>query len=180
LVLNLLRGLSPRYGHLKALIKRSVPFPTFHDVLLLEELTMANEAPTPALALYNAPTSGQPPSGGPDHSSSVNRGSYPPSRCPGSYSSGFHDRRWRSLSWWSLRPRWRPCVAVLLQPLDRDHRHVAGPGSACLPSPSVGPPDCTSLWHALDASLWCAHRAPGSARAPAPGDPRLDDLVPTG
>jgi hypothetical protein len=67
LVLNLLRGLSPRYGHLKALIKRSVPFPTFHAVrneLLLEELTMANEAPTPASALYSAPTSGQPPSGG--------------------------------------------------------------------------------------------------------------------
>jgi hypothetical protein len=68
LVLNLLRGLSPRYGHLKALIKRSVPFPTFHAVrneLLLEELTMVNEAPTPASALYSAPTSGQPPSGGP-------------------------------------------------------------------------------------------------------------------
>jgi hypothetical protein len=67
LVLNLLRGLSPRYGHLKALIKRSVPFPTFHAVrneLLLEELTMANEAPTPASALYSAPTSGLPPSGG--------------------------------------------------------------------------------------------------------------------
>jgi hypothetical protein len=67
LVLNLLRGLSPRYGHLKALIKRSVPFPTFHAVrneLLLEELTMANEAPTPASALYSAPTSGQPSSGG--------------------------------------------------------------------------------------------------------------------
>jgi hypothetical protein len=67
LVLNLLRGLSPRYGHLKALIKRSVPFPTFHAVrneLLLEELTMANEAPTPASALYSTPTSGQPPSGG--------------------------------------------------------------------------------------------------------------------
>jgi hypothetical protein len=30
LVLNLLRGLSPRFGHLKALIKRTVPFPTFH------------------------------------------------------------------------------------------------------------------------------------------------------
>jgi hypothetical protein len=27
LVLNLLRGLSPRYGHLKALIKRTVPSP---------------------------------------------------------------------------------------------------------------------------------------------------------
>jgi hypothetical protein len=44
-----------------------MPFPTFHAVrneLLLEELTMANEAPTPASALYSAPTSGQPPSGG--------------------------------------------------------------------------------------------------------------------
>jgi hypothetical protein len=59
LVLNVLRGLSPRYGHLKALIKRTVPFPTFHVVrneLLLEELTMAIEAPSLALALYNAPT----------------------------------------------------------------------------------------------------------------------------
>ena len=66
LVLNLLRGLSPRYGHLKALIKRSVPFPTFHaarNELLLEELTMAHEAPTLASALYSAPTNGQPPSG---------------------------------------------------------------------------------------------------------------------
>jgi hypothetical protein len=64
LMLNLLRGLSPRYGHLKALIKRSVPFPTFHaarNELLLAELTMAHEAPTPASALYSAPTSGQPP-----------------------------------------------------------------------------------------------------------------------
>jgi hypothetical protein len=39
LVLNLLHGLSARYGHLKALIKWTVPFPTFHTVrneLLLE------------------------------------------------------------------------------------------------------------------------------------------------
>jgi hypothetical protein len=67
LVLNLLRGLSPRYGHLKALIKRTVPFPTFHDVrneLLLEELTMAYEATAPALTLYSAPPGGQAPSGG--------------------------------------------------------------------------------------------------------------------
>jgi hypothetical protein len=71
-------------------------------------------------------------------------------------------------------------VAVLLQPLDRNHRHVAGPGTECLPSLSAGPPDCTSLRHAPDASLWCARRAPGSARAPAPGDPHLDDLVPAG
>jgi hypothetical protein len=42
LVLNLLCGLNPCYGLLKALIKRIVPFPTFHVVwneLLLEELT---------------------------------------------------------------------------------------------------------------------------------------------
>jgi hypothetical protein len=57
LVLNLLRGLSPRYGHLKALIKRTVSFPTFHAVrneLLLEELTMTTEAPTLAPTLYSA------------------------------------------------------------------------------------------------------------------------------
>jgi hypothetical protein len=66
LVLNLMRGLSPHYGHLKALIKRTVPFPTFHVVrneLLLEELTMATEAPSPASALYNAPPDGQVSSG---------------------------------------------------------------------------------------------------------------------
>jgi hypothetical protein len=60
LVLNLLRGLSPRYGHLKALIKRTVPFPTFQaarNELLFEELTMASEAPAPAL--YSAPPGGQ-------------------------------------------------------------------------------------------------------------------------
>jgi hypothetical protein len=70
-------------------------------------------------------------------------------------------------------------VAVLLQPLDRDHRHVAGPGTECLPSPGTGPPNYTSLRHAPDASLRCARRALGSARAPAPGDPHLDDLVST-
>jgi hypothetical protein len=51
LVLNLLCGLSPRYDHLKALIKRTMPFPTFsavHNELLLEELTMTIEASTPA------------------------------------------------------------------------------------------------------------------------------------
>jgi hypothetical protein len=67
LVLNLLRGLSPRYGHLKALIKRTVPFPTFHVIrneLLLEELTMASKAPAPASALYGAPPGDKAPSGG--------------------------------------------------------------------------------------------------------------------
>jgi hypothetical protein len=67
LVLNLLHGLSPRYGSMKALIKRTVPFPTFHVVpneLLLEELTLVTEAPTLAPALYNAPPGGLAPSRG--------------------------------------------------------------------------------------------------------------------
>jgi hypothetical protein len=67
LVLNLLWGLSPRYCHLKALIKRTVPFPTFHAVrneLLLKELTMAREAHTPASALYNTTTGTQASFGG--------------------------------------------------------------------------------------------------------------------
>jgi hypothetical protein len=67
LVLNLLRGLSPRYGHLKALIKRTVPFPTFHTVRnehLLEEFTMTFEAPTPAPALYSTTPGTQASPGG--------------------------------------------------------------------------------------------------------------------
>jgi hypothetical protein len=57
---------------------------------------------------------------------------------------------------------------------------VVGPGTECLPSLGAGPPDCTSLRHAPDASLRCVRRAPGFARAPAPGDPHLDALVPAG
>jgi hypothetical protein len=67
LVLNLMCGLSLRYGHLKALIKRTVPFPTFDVVrneLLLEELTMVTKAPAPAPTLYSAPPGGQAPSVG--------------------------------------------------------------------------------------------------------------------
>jgi hypothetical protein len=87
LVLNLLRGLSPRYSHLKALIKRIVPFSTFHAVqneLLLEELTMTHEAHPPASTLYSATTGtracsgGQPPPPPPPHF--VHRGPYSPTR----------------------------------------------------------------------------------------------------
>lgn len=50
LVLNLLCALRRRYDHLKALIKRTVLFPSFHDIrneLFLEELTMDDESPRP-------------------------------------------------------------------------------------------------------------------------------------
>ena len=56
LVLNLLCGLSHRYNHLKALIKRTMSFPSFHDVrneLLLEELTLEAEPGASATALWS-------------------------------------------------------------------------------------------------------------------------------
>lgn len=67
--------LSRRYDHLKALIKRPVPFPTFHDVqneLLFEELTMDAESPMSTTTLYGASSTDQSPHpsmtrGGPTH-----------------------------------------------------------------------------------------------------------------
>jgi hypothetical protein len=82
LVLKLLRGLS----HLKALIKRIVPFPTFHvmrNELLLEELTMTIEAPAPASSLYSAPPDGQASSGGQaPRPSSIGAPASPPPAAP--------------------------------------------------------------------------------------------------
>jgi hypothetical protein len=71
---------------LKALIKRTVPFPTFHAVrneLLLEELTMAHEAHTPASTLYSANTGALASSGGQaPRSSSVEAPARPPTVTP--------------------------------------------------------------------------------------------------
>jgi hypothetical protein len=143
---------------------------------------MASEAPAPAL--YSAPL------GGPGHP--VNRGLYPHPTCRprGPLSDARRRRRsslpqgqpwgWRLLSWWSLRPGWRPGVVVFLQSLDRDHRHVAGPDPECLSPPGTGPPNCASLWLASDAFIWRARCTSGSAPAPAPGEPHLDVLIPAG
>jgi hypothetical protein len=65
-MMNLLRGLSSRYHHLKALIKRTVPFLSFHDVrneLLLEELTLDTKSPASTTTLYGTPSGAQAPSG---------------------------------------------------------------------------------------------------------------------
>jgi hypothetical protein len=65
MVLNFLRGLSPCYNYLKALIKRIMSFPTFytvHNELLLEGLTLDTEAFAPVPTLYSAPPDGQTPS----------------------------------------------------------------------------------------------------------------------
>jgi hypothetical protein len=147
LVLNLLRGLSPRYSHLKALIKRTVPFPTFHAVrneLLLEELNITHEAPTLVSALYNATTGAHAtPGGQPPRILST-----PPPRPP----PLFH-HRWRSpptqgrlwgrrfLTRRYHRTGRRPELAIVLQPLDRHHLHVAGSDPRCLSTSDAGSPD---------------------------------------
>jgi hypothetical protein len=180
LVLKLLRGLSPRYSHMKALIKKILPFPTFYAVRneLLEELTLETKAPAPASTLYSVPTGGEAASG-----------ARPLALCRLGLPLALHPlslfrlpRRWRSPfqqgrareRWlhprWSLQPRWRLGVAVILQPLDWDHRHVVGPDSECLPPSCAGPPDRASL-----------RRAPSnSTPAPASEDLHLDTLVPAG
>lgn len=63
-------------------------------------------------------------------------------------------------------------MAVVLQPLDRVHLHVAAPGTGCLPalSSNPGPPDGVSLRRATNDS--------GSTLAPAYRDPHPDTLVP--
>jgi hypothetical protein len=74
LVLNILRGLNPRFEHLGVIIRRYTPFPSFlkvRDDLILEELhldssgppadaTMLYTCPTPTAARPPAPTSAPP------------------------------------------------------------------------------------------------------------------------
>jgi hypothetical protein len=52
LVLNVLWGLNKRYEYLRAIITRSTPFLSFHEVqddLLLEELTLSPDTAEPPL-----------------------------------------------------------------------------------------------------------------------------------
>jgi hypothetical protein len=60
LVLNILRGLNPRFEHLGAIIRRYMPFPSFlkvRDDLILEELHLdSSSPPADATALYTCPT----------------------------------------------------------------------------------------------------------------------------
>jgi hypothetical protein len=178
LVLNLLHGIIPRYGHLKALIKRIALFPTFQAVrneLLLEELTMESEAPAPASALYSAPLGGQAPSRGQTPRSPSTVVATHTTRRPYGPSSGFQRRRRSSFpQGWPREQRlhsgWRPGVTIILQPLDRNHRHVAGPGPERLPS-YANPPNSASLRRASDDST--------SDPAPASRDTHPDTLVPT-
>jgi hypothetical protein len=59
LILNILRGLNPRFEHLGAIIRRYTPFPSFlkvRDDLILEELHLDRSgSPADATALYTCP-----------------------------------------------------------------------------------------------------------------------------
>jgi hypothetical protein len=59
IVLNILRGLNPRFEHLGAIIHRYTPFPSFlkvQDDLILEELHLDSlGSPADATALYTCP-----------------------------------------------------------------------------------------------------------------------------
>jgi hypothetical protein len=145
---------------------------------------MASESPAPAPALYSTPPGSQASSGGAGHSPSINWGPCPSPTCRScGTSSGVRRRRcsslpqgrpwgWWLLSWRSLRPGWRPGMAIILQSLDRDHRHVAGSGPECLPFPGAGLPDCSPLRRASHAS--------DSTPVLAPRNPHLNDMVPAG
>jgi hypothetical protein len=60
LILNLQCGLSRRYDHLKALIKRTMSFPSFHDVCNELKITMDAESSVSTTTLYDASSTGQP------------------------------------------------------------------------------------------------------------------------
>jgi hypothetical protein len=75
LVLNILRGLNPRFEHLGAIIRRYMPFPSFlkiRDDLILEELHLDSSGPpADATTLYTcpAPAAARPPASMPAPSS---------------------------------------------------------------------------------------------------------------
>jgi hypothetical protein len=73
LVLNLLRGLSPRFDRVTPILTRMKPFPTFaevkNDLLLKELLLSTTSTSTPATALYTASRPAPSDSGGLHHTS---------------------------------------------------------------------------------------------------------------
>jgi hypothetical protein len=79
LVLNILRGLNPRFEHLGTIIRRYTPFPSFlkvRDDLILKELHLDSSGPpADATVLYTCPAAARPPA------PSLAPPSRPPSNC---------------------------------------------------------------------------------------------------
>ena len=152
LVLNVLRGLSSTYDHLKGWIARQRPFPTFlqvRDGLALEEITRGlapgSSSPTqPRSLLLHRP----PPLLLPPHSLVLPPPSRPEEGEPWTSpaTGGWWWHRWPCL--WEHRYRWGPsgradtgsgshtcpcrwryALAIFQQPMVRAHLDVAVPGS---------------------------------------------------
>jgi hypothetical protein len=141
---------------------------------------MVTKAPAPTPALYSTPPGGQVHWGG--ALPSVDRGSCPPStRGPYGSSFSFHRRRRSSPSQgrlhprWSLRPGWRPSVAIILQPPNRNHLHVVGPtpsasrppAPALLAAPPYGVPPTTPTPPRCPGPRWVEDGTPPPSPPPS-------------
>jgi hypothetical protein len=187
LILNLLRGLSPRFDRVTPILTRMKSFPTFAEVkndLLLEELCLsATLTSTPATALYSAPRTAPSHFGGflfiaPRHH-------YPLEIFDSLLAPG-GSRSWPRLQGWSRwHVRWPRqhsgwlSVAIPLQPVHWHHPHVAWAIRGCLDSSPHHP----SVGLLCRSTACCAFGpSPASAGAPSPlgafgparvGGPRL-------
>jgi hypothetical protein len=203
-VLNLLRGLSPRFDRVAPILTRMKPCPTFAEAkndLLLEELRLSAVATAaPATALYRLQrTSGcplrlrgggggggrrpppPPPRPPPPRAGGGGGGggSCSPHSGPAALLSSATDcwlrggSQPRSRPWSQGRTQWRwpvgrpwwligwLSVAILLQPVDWHHSHVAQAVCGCLgPSP-----------HRLSAGLLC-RCTPGGTLGSSPASAR--------
>jgi hypothetical protein len=160
LVLNLLRGLSPRFDHVTPILTRMKSFPTFAKAknnLLLEELRLSTTATTaPATTLYSVPRAAPYESEGFLFTALQPRR---PLELHGSLLAlgGSRSRPW-SQGWtrWHVgRPGWLSewfSVAILLQPVDWHHSHVARAIRGCL----------SSSPHHLSAGLLCRWTSSGA------------------
>jgi hypothetical protein len=154
LVLQILRGVSDRYAHIRSLIVRQRPFPTYlqvRDNLLMEEITLgglggsssagslstaagssassttlAATPPARPLAPYTPPLAPLPtgPSGG-GGGRGQGTGGGKKKKGKGGGGRGGGGRPWRS----TAAATSSSCLALLQQPLVRAHRDVALPGT---------------------------------------------------
>ena len=150
LVLNVLCGLNKKYASIGRHLRRSRPFPSFLEVcddLILEEITLSNQATTPSTALLagttssqRSPAPSQRPSGRSNSGSGGGKGSGGGRRQRRLQQLGVQGRprqarKWRPVLLWRLWPqqpsrlsassRAPGAVALLLQPLDRHNSNVA-------------------------------------------------------
>jgi hypothetical protein len=129
LVLNLLRGLNKKFDSLKTVLKRSKPFPSFckaQNDLQLEELMLDAEATSGSASAFTRPP--------------------PPSvrlalRLPPAVAVAVVAAAAVAVRLPPAAAR-EPFLALLLQPLDWHHQHVAKPVHGCSFVPSIATLAC--------------------------------------